>query len=85
MLEQEGIIDTKDGDWLNFESVYDEVETVKRAPNTRVLTTDDNAEVVDLERQGQDFKTLKIDKARKKFAQTQFMNPISSDPAINLQ
>ena len=48
LLEQEGIIDTKDGDWLNFESVYDEVESVKRA--TRVLGTDDNAEVVDVER-----------------------------------
>ena len=84
-LEQEGIFDTKDGDWLNFDSVYDEVESVKRATNSRILATDDDAEVVDLERQGQDFKKLKTDKERKRFARTQFRNPISSDPARNLQ
>eukprot|EP00092_Neocalanus_flemingeri_P019626 GFUD01021258.1.p1 GENE.GFUD01021258.1~~GFUD01021258.1.p1 ORF type:complete len:615 (+),score=167.92 GFUD01021258.1:325-2169(+) len=68
-----------------FESFYDGVTAIKNSTEKKCPEVSDQTEKLDLESEGWDgVKTVNTDDERKMLAQTQFQNPLCSDPGRNL-
>eukprot|EP00092_Neocalanus_flemingeri_P034138 GFUD01037125.1.p1 GENE.GFUD01037125.1~~GFUD01037125.1.p1 ORF type:complete len:900 (-),score=247.85 GFUD01037125.1:144-2474(-) len=73
------------GGEAEFGKMFDRIEVLKSSESNKTYKTEDVAELEELKHKDWDLvKSLTTDTERKKFAQNQFMNPVSSDPAVNL-
>jgi len=68
-----------------FKTMFDNINLLKSNRSTKIYQTEDKMELEDLEdKNWEKMRKLGSDKERKKLAQKQFRNAVSSDPAINL-